>query len=299
MFPIVTLSISHDMIMSIVKRASYLILRGLVGISKSEHFSATKKAALYYDYCRLILLSLQLPFRHDLIDSSVDKVFHMKSLNFSIHYPNIYAFFFLFNEIFCIQEYPVIRDLHTYVDLGAYIGMSVLWYHAFNPKVKIYAFEPNENNYQYLLRNIRANKIQQCQAYKTAVSNKAERVRYYEILDNIQSLDSGLFLNQELPYNMTYVKAEKLSDRIKKIGEISLLKMDIEGSEYVVFEDIFASNTLSKIRRIIFESHLFTLSNTKSHASVLRQLGKFGTVTSTSNSRLTSIDSWERARVQN
>ncbi len=279
-----------------MKRASYLILRGLVGISASRYISTSQKTALYIDYTRLIFLALQLPFRPELVNSKVDKVFYVHALNLTIHYPNIFPFFFLFTEIFCIQEYPAQRNIQTYVDLGAYIGMSILWYHAFNPQAKIYAFEPNEENYRFLLKNVAANHVDRCVTYKVALSNSSRQVKYYQILDNIQSLDSGLFLNQKLPYKTTFVKSERLSDRIKKIGEISLLKIDIEGSEYAVFEDLFASKSLRKIKKIIFESHLFNQKNKTEHAQLLRSLRRFGKVTANSNSKLTSIDTWQRMK---
>lgn len=282
-----------------MNRAAYLIIRGIIGIFANGHFSFTKRIVLFFDYCRLIVLALRLPFLPTLIDASKDKTFRVNSLNVTIHYPNIYSFFFLFTEIFCIQEYSADQNLDTYIDLGAYIGMSILWYYRLNPHVKIYAFEPNPHNYAYLLKNIRANNIQHCHVYQTAVLDRRSKIKYYEILDNIQNLDSGLFLNQKLPFRTTYVKTEKLSGLLKKIADVSLLKVDIEGSEYLVFKDLFATKTILHMKKIICESHLFTQSNRKSHQEVLSKLRALGTVITRSNSRLTTLDYWTRSSVKN
>jgi len=276
-----------------VQRVFYHVTRGLIGIANNENFSITKKIILYTDYFKLIALAIQATISPQLTNYSIDKKFRINSFGLTVYYPNIYAFFFLFNEIFCNSEYPALFNMKTYIDLGANIGISLLWYHLFNPNMTAYAFEPDEINYRFLKKNIKENCIENCFLFKKAISNNINKVKFYRILDNIQNLDSGLKLNQKLPHEVFQVKTAKLSTLIKKIKHISLVKMDIEGGEYLVFDDLKKTNTLIKIERIIFESHVFTAMEKRSLAKILSWIGHLGKTHSHATSKYTSSHYWQ------
>ncbi|HEX7041975.1 MAG TPA: FkbM family methyltransferase, partial [Patescibacteria group bacterium] len=212
----------------------------------------------------------------------------------TIFYPNIYSFFFLFNEIFCKAEYPSIKMLNNYIDLGANIGMSIIWYNLFNPSAKIYAYEPDPICYKYLKKTLKINHIANVSIFKKAVSNRTGKVKFFRILDNIQQLDSGLTLNQSLPHKVYVIKTQKLSTLLKKIKKIDLIKMDIEGAEYKVFQDLFSTNSISKVTTIIFEAHIFNKTEENQYKSILKKLQKLGLVTSHKNSIYSTINFWTK-----
>jgi len=251
------------------------------------------KLNLYFDYCRLLLLALRSLFSPALSDPKIDKVFHTKAFNYRVHYPFFQSFFFSFNEIFCIRDYPPFSNLKNYIDLGSNIGLSILWYHFFNPNLTIYAFEPDPFMLRFLKKNIKEANIKNCFLFNKAVSDKVGRRKYYRIIDQVQNLDSGLNLNLPLPFETLLTSTQKLSPLIKKIGKVSLIKMDIEGEEYRVFEEIFLTKTINNVEKIFFESHFFKKSEHGSYCSLLSSLKKFGKIETRINSGYTSLNYWE------
>ena len=127
---------------------------------------------------------------------------------------------------------------------------------------------------------------------KKATSKKAGTSQFYRILDRIQNLDSGLSLNQKLPYEKFMVQTVKLSKLLKKLRKVSLIKIDIEGGEYDVFEDLTDTKIISIVERIIFESHVFNNPQRKKCVETLAKLRSIGKVSSKYSSPFTSMNIW-------
>lgn len=54
------------------------------------------------------------------------------------------------------------------------------------------------------------------------------------------------------------VEIHRLSRFIKRLPEdVDILKLDVEGAEYDVFEDLLDSNVINRIKKIVFEEHGF------------------------------------------
>lgn len=268
------------------------ILCGLIGIILNKKFSTLIKFKLLVDYFRLFITFINLPFNKNELNFNQDKIFYLLSFNLKIHYYNYFSLGFLLNEIFFCSEYKTYDDLETYVDLGANIGLTMLWFNIFNPKMKIYAYEPDLLNIKVLKRNIQENKVKNCTIIQKAVSNNTEPSTFYRILDPIQNFSSGLTLNHNLPYKTFHIKTQKLSDSLKKIKKISLLKMDIEGGEYDVFEDLFLTETIDKIDKIVFESHIYNQVQEKKYLKITSLLKKKGCFTNHQVSNHSSINYW-------
>lgn len=259
--------------------------RGLLGVLINSNLSTKNKILLYIDYVRLISHII-------LSDHTKPGHFYFYSFRYNISYENIFSLFFIVNEIFCTGEYKVYNNLKSFIDLGSNIGIAVLWYHWFNPKMKIYCYEPDRQNFRYLHENMKQNGIRNCHLYNAAVSNKIGFAKFYQIIDNIQNLDSGLTLNLKLPHKIYKVKTQKVSSLVKKLKHVSLLKMDIEGGEKAVFEDLLKTNAIMFVDKIIFENHFFNTADRKIYKSNILKLSKIGTVHSTSKTDLSSINVW-------
>jgi len=207
-----------------INKGSYYILLGLIGIIKNKEFNRKTKLLFIIDYLGLLIKLIKV-FLFKAQYSSVS----IKAFNLKIYFKRFYSFFYIFNEVFCIGVYPVIYKLVTYIDAGAYIGISILWYHLFNPQLEIIAFEPNKENVFYLKKNLEVNYVKNVEINQICLGNKTGRSSFYLVDDPIQSLNSGLVLNRPyLPYSILKVKTDKLSKFIHK--KISLLKMDVEGA---------------------------------------------------------------------
>lgn len=164
----------------------------------------------------------------------------------------------VFNEIFKIKEYraadPVIKSAqYPIVDVGAHAGFFVCYCREFNKKVKIYAIEPEPNNLSILKQHIKDNKVAGVKVIEGALAAETAK-RYLEISED--SHNHKLNPEGASGERSVEIQAFSFSDFCKKnkIKKISLLKMDIEGGEFEVFESMSADD-LNMVNFVILEYH--------------------------------------------
>lgn len=126
------------------------------------------------------------------------------------------------------------------LDIGANIGETALFIYRklFKNKPLIYTIEPNKSNYRYLVRNIKLNNSSHyIFPFKIAITG---RTGIGHLKYEGDKFDGGFIDNTR---NKTWSKSEKVKTvslvdfcSRNKIKNIDLLKMDIEGSEYEIFE---------------------------------------------------------------
>ena len=159
--------------------------------------------------------------------------------------------FAVFNSIFAKGEY----DLHIgfkpeyIIDVGAYTGVSAVYFHQKYPEAKIIAVEPERSNFDLLVRNT--------EPYK-----------------KIFCVNAGVY-GEDIPLVIPDRMAEKYAFRVEpgssdekslpgytietlmkkfQLPHIDILKMDIEGAEYSVFtHDTDA--WLAGVRVLVAELH--------------------------------------------
>ncbi|OGM10436.1 hypothetical protein A2159_02925 [Candidatus Woesebacteria bacterium RBG_13_34_9] len=264
-------------------------INGLLGIFRNKYYSRSTKIKLLFDYFRFAILALTSFF------IPPPKTLTISAFNLTITHNGYSSFFFLFNEIYCAGEYKVYKNIENCIILGAHIGLASLWYHLFNPQMKIYCFEPDKTNFRILQKNFRRNKLTNYTLFDKAVSNKTSIVDFYHIDHDIYCLDSGLNLNLDLPNRTTKVQTVKISPLIKKLKRVSLLKMDIEGEEYNVIEDLISTKTILNVEHLLFESHVFTPEDKKRLNSTLSNLKKYGRCIVYSKTTYSSKVLWNRS----
>lgn len=114
------------------------------------------------------------------------------------------------------------------VDVGANIGIfSIMAGRAF-PNATIYAIEPEDKNFQQLLKNIKLNNLKNIKPIKAIVSNSVGKKTLY--LSKFNSAHSTNFIND----SETQI-VDSLT--LKSFDKIDILKVDTEGSEYEIFSD--------------------------------------------------------------
>lgn len=169
-----------------------------------------------------------------------------------LHYQSLHV---LFNEIFIQKEYffesknksPII------LDCGANIGMASLFFKKIYPDAKVICFEPVSKNFEILEKNIKENNLQNITLVKKALSDKKESIKLY----NPGSLTGSLInINSN---NYEIVETELLSKYIDQ--KIDFLKMDIEGAETDVIQELSDAGKLKLIDQMIIEFHLDTKKN--------------------------------------
>ena len=129
------------------------------------------------------------------------------------------------------------------VDLGANIGLSVLYFSS--AKCKIYAIEPDQDYYPLLISNTKGIDVD----YSDVAIAMTNGKRYLSGMSFYYLEDKS-----EKPQIVKSITFEKYL-REKNIQHVDLLKIDIEGAEYEVFTSDGFKNVVDKIDTIIGEAH--------------------------------------------
>lgn len=144
----------------------------------------------------------------------------------------------------------------TIFDVGALIGETVLFFKDKFPQAKIVAFEPSPRSFALLKKNVSQNKLTQVKLINAAVVQKSGKTDFYISKSNSEpwgrgdSLKIGRF-NDKFQSKVVQVSTVQLSSYMK--GHIDLLKLDIEGAETEVIQEI--EPKLHLVRNIILEFH--------------------------------------------
>jgi FkbM family methyltransferase len=162
-------------------------------------------------------------------------------------------------EIFKWREYHAIEPIITtaknaIIDAGAHIGVFTLYCRAFNPTAKVYCLEPEPNNFRLLKENITLNKVKSIGIIAAALSDRTGKQKLLITPDSHNHQLSHDSLID--PQKTITVKTLNFSDLCSenKIKAVSLLKMDIEGEEFAVIDNLSAKN-IRLIDYIFLEYH--------------------------------------------
>ncbi len=178
------------------------------------------------------------------------------------------------NEVFVLREYrraeEIIRSATNPIfDIGAHAGFFTLYCRAFNKKVPIYAFEPEEKNYEALTKTVAENKLSKIKIIKQAVWHKTGQANFKITTDS----HSHQLLNKKTDKTIT-TKTITLTDFLtsEKIPSVSLIKADIEGAEFEIFSEL-PEKTFQKIANVILEYHEKEKDQHKKLESIFRRNG--------------------------
>ena len=165
---------------------------------------------------------------------------------------------FLFEEIFYRNEYlfnsknkkPIIFDC------GANIGFATIFFKWLYPESEIYAFEPDKKTFEILKKNISQNKLKNVHLFNSAISDKNGNIDFF-----IDSKSPGSLVmstkRERMPKDKITVDCLSLSSLIKNknLSKIDYVKMDIEGSENEVIQDLNKNHQLKNIAKFSIEYH--------------------------------------------
>jgi FkbM family methyltransferase len=181
---------------------------------------------------------------------------HLSVFNVKFWFPNLAGFTFLLTEIFIKQDYffasakpdPVI------VDCGSNIGVSILYFKRRYPKARIIGFEPDPSIFEFLQKNVAANKWSDVTVHNVALSDREGETELFCEPNLAGSLRGSLRKERtRQDVESKKVKTVLLSNYL--CGEIDFLKIDIEGMEMAVIEDLQREGKLSEVREMAIEYH--------------------------------------------
>lgn len=177
----------------------------------------------------------------------------------------------LIESIFIDNEYyfksksskPIIYDL------GSNIGLSVIYFKTLYPKSIVHAFDPDPLTFATLQKNISSFCFKNVHLHNLAITNQTGQISFY-----LDPVSSGSPLMSTDPIRLKgkkiSVPSTKLSVLVKT--KIDFIKMDVEGSETSILQDLDRSKKLKLISQMSVEYHHHINQQTNDFSSFLRHL---------------------------
>jgi len=167
-------------------------------------------------------------------------------------------------------RYFGIEKQDTIIDIGANIGGFTVYAAAAASEGKVYSFEPVEDNFLMLEKNVKANKLQNVKTSRLAVLERPKRARMF--LAKTNGSHSIIPMNESR--GQTIVQATSLEQILKSnsIKKCDFLKMDCEGAEYQIVCEC-SKKVLDRIENIVLEFHD---SDNRDHKQIKNHLERNG-----------------------
>jgi FkbM family methyltransferase len=166
---------------------------------------------------------------------------------------------FTFFEIVVRGDYFLSgRDLRPgdrVIDIGANIGaFSVVAGKKVGPSGRVDAYEPDPETFERLQENVRLNGLTNVVCHNCAVSGSAGRARFFR--QQKHAFSSLLTdVDERSPGSAIDVEVVGIRDALAASGgDVNLLKVDCEGSEYEIFDTLDTSSA-SPVKQISMEVH--------------------------------------------
>ena len=170
------------------------------------------------------------------------------SLKIRTQSSDIHVFAEIWLDNVYLQKFNL-NENSTVIDIGAHIGLFSLFISKKLKNAKIYSYEPNLENHNLMIENIKKNCAQNISAFNVAVSSQLGSTLLY--LDEKDSAAHSVFKKTALSVNVNSVTLEKII-KDNKISSCELLKLDCEGAEYEILMKT-PKEILTKINKISLE----------------------------------------------
>lgn len=185
---------------------------------------------------------------------------------------------FLFEEIFldrCYQPCPdfIPRQGWNVVDLGANMGFFTCQAAAAAPDIRVVSVEPLPPYQEVLKQNVKGNQFSSVTVVEGAICGEPDQSIPLTVWYNAAGeLKTGLVPKDAAKVETVSAKGYTLAQvfALGKIERCDLLKVDIEGAEYALFEKISPA-LWAKISRVVMEVHQDEGRSAKDIARILEK----------------------------
>jgi FkbM family methyltransferase len=176
---------------------------------------------------------------------------------------------FLYREIFCSGDYyfKTKNSKPLIIDCGANVGAATIYFKTLFPEAAIICFEANPIIYNLLEENINNNKLINIEMHNIALYDTDKKISFF-ISDTKGTLMGSVRPDRDGRKEIQ-VQAKKLSDYIRKIDFIDLIKIDVEGAEVNIIDDLEQAELLNKPDQYIVEYHHNINDSPSSLSSIL------------------------------
>lgn len=208
------------------------------------------------------------------------KLFHVKTskstaLGYTINYDNFNSFFAMFSEIFLHDIYGEMKLKNKsplIIDCGANIGIATLYFKNKYPNSKVICFEPDPGTFEILKKNCEENNLKNITLYNKALSDTNGKIKFYSY-GNFEG-SPGNTINKKWvnfenvkEYNLDCMTLSSLN-----LKKIDLLKIDVEGAEGKIINDLHNKNQLRNVEKISLEYHYGTENKDNNLSEILSKI---------------------------
>lgn len=145
-----------------------------------------------------------------------------------------------------IYKFKATRSDVRIIDCGSHIGLSILYFKKLYPNAIITGFEPDNQNYELLNKNINEWGYTSIDIHNAAIWTSNGLVNFTQTGGMGSQIDQN---EQDMQDGQT--KSIRLRDLLT--APVDFLKMDIEGAEYHVLTD--CAEQLKMVRNLFIEYH--------------------------------------------
>jgi FkbM family methyltransferase len=187
-----------------------------------------------------------------------EKIDFLIHKDFKIFYSDLDSTLQSIDEIFINESYRWISEEKKplILDVGANIGVSCLYFKSKFPDARIICFEPDPNAFELLCMNIEVNQLKDIEPIQAAISNDDGFANFYGQVDELHTDARGNSLVEI--WGMQRDSSQKIVVKVLSLKKflnerVSLLKLDVEGSEELILKDI--KQLMDNIEAIFLEFH--------------------------------------------
>jgi len=190
----------------------------------------------------------------------------------------------IINQIWLDKGYSAAPDFiprpgWNIIDLGANKGFFASWALTKSPTSRVHCYEPDPRNFRALQENIKPF-AGAATTHQTAIGASAGSLTLFRLAG--RAGQNSVFRSRaesrgEIVAEIT-VKVIALADLLGDLGEVDLLKIDVEGAEYGILLDSPA-DALARVKRVMVEVDDFDPTNRqRSVNDLLEHLRKLGLI---------------------
>lgn len=134
------------------------------------------------------------------------------------------------------------------IDCGANVGLSVLYFKRLYPRARVVAFEPDDQIFDVLRRNLERHGCSDVELHRRALWHEETTLNFWS-----EGADGGRLSGKGGAPAVKRVRTARLRDFLDR--PVDLLKIDIEGAETEVLSD--CADLLGRVEHLFVEYHSF------------------------------------------
>ena len=133
------------------------------------------------------------------------------------------------------------------IDVGSHIGIVSIYISKRFPNVKIYSLEPSFSNFSNLIKNI---EINNCKNIYPLNFGLLDETRFKNLVLSSKTIDHSSMINTNslnfIEENCFFISIDNLINLLE-LKKVSLLKIDCEGAEYLIFDKFKDYDIIDKL----------------------------------------------------